>query len=277
MKRILAHFAFATLVFLSSLLNGSAQSASPRPAIAAPTLQLPDASFPSDGRERARNSAAEIVSDVAHDQKTVWIFPPRVARGERWKPVLALVAATSALVALDSRDTPYFRRTPNFRGFNKTFSGVNTGILEGTLPLGLFLVGRARHSSSTQKTALLAAEGLADAEIVSEMMKNVDRRLRPSEIPPGGDFTHTWFKAGGGVLITRGSFPSGHAIGAFALATVIAERYRRHRWAPWLAYGLAGTIAFSRVTLQAHFPSDVFAGAALGYSISRFVVMRRAD
>jgi len=32
---------------------------------------------------------------------------------------------------------------------------------------------------------------------------------------------------------------------------------------------------FSRLTLQSHFPSDVFMGAALGYSITHFVVLRR--
>ena len=56
-----------------------------------------------------------------------------------------------------------------------------------------------------------------------------------------------------------GGFPSGHTIAAFSIATVFAERYHRHRWVPWTAYGLAGLIGFSRVTLQAHFPSDVFA------------------
>jgi hypothetical protein len=60
-------------------------------------------------------------------------------------------------------------------------------------------------------------------------MKNADRRLRPREVT-NGDFGHTWFEAGGGILINRGSFPSGHAIGAFTMATVIAERYRQHRW-----------------------------------------------
>src|SRR6184192_4438522 len=53
-------------------------------------------------------------------------------------------------------------------------------------------------------------------------------------------------------------FPSGHSIGAFSLATVFARRYREHRWVPWVAYGLAGLVSFSRITAQAHFPSDVF-------------------
>src|SRR5262245_52451321 len=89
--------------------------------------------------------------------------------------------------------------------------------------------------------------------------------------PPNGDFSSTLFKGGPGVLVNRGSFLSGHTTGAFALATVLAERYAQHRWVPFTAYGLAGLVAFSRVSNQNHFPSDVFAGAVIGYSISHFI------
>jgi membrane-associated phospholipid phosphatase len=41
-----------------------------------------------------------------------------------------------------------------------------------------------------------------------------------------------------------------------------------------VAYGSAALVGFSRMTLSAHFASDVFMGAALGYSISRFTVLR---
>ena len=61
---------------------------------------------------------------------------------------------------------------------------------------------------------------------------------------------------------------------AASIATVFANRYRQHRWVPWVAYGLAGGVGFSRVPTQAHFPSDVFAGAVLGYTISHYVVLR---
>ncbi|HET7842074.1 MAG TPA: phosphatase PAP2 family protein, partial [Terriglobia bacterium] len=91
--------------------------------------------------------------------------------------------------------------------------------------------------------------------------------------PPSGDFGHTWFRSNN-ALGYHSSFPSGHTIAAFSIATVFAERYHQHRWVPWVAYGAAGFIGFSRIPLQAHFPADVFVGAVLGYSISHFAVHR---
>ena len=91
----------------------------------------------------------------------------------------------------------------------------------------------------------------------------------------GGDFGDTWFQSkGNNWLRGHGSFPSGHTIAAFSVATVISRRYPKQRWLPYVAYGLAGVVGFARVSLSSHFPSDVFAGAALGYTISRYAVLR---
>ena len=57
------------------------------------------------------------------------------------------------------------------------------------------------------------------------------------------------------------SFPSGHATTAFAAATALALLCPRLRLP---AFALAALIAFSRVYLGVHFPSDVITGAALG-------------
>jgi membrane-associated phospholipid phosphatase len=216
-----------------------------------------------------------VVPNILHDQKPVWLFPVRVAQGKHAKPTLAFIFATAGLVALDPHDTPYFRRTASFHNFNRVFSGRNTMLATAIVPLSAYAVGLARRDSYAQQTALLAGEAVADAEILTLVMKNVDRRLRPAEIPPDGDFAHTWFKGRGRFLSGRGSFPSGHTIAAFSVATIFARRYRRHRWVPWVAYGLAGLVGFSRLPLQSHFPSDVFAGAVLGYTISRYVVLRQ--
>ena len=199
----------------------------------------------------------------------------RVAEGRHWKPALALTLATAGLVALDPRDTPYFRRTARFIDFNKALSGRNTGLGMMIFPASLYLVALGRHDKYAQDSALLAGEATADSELLALIMKNIDRRLRPGGIPPNGDFSHTWFKSRGPVLNGRNaSFPSGHSIAAFSLAAVFADRYRTHRWVPWVAYGLAGLVGFSRITLQSHFPADVFAGAVLGYAIGHYAVLR---
>jgi membrane-associated phospholipid phosphatase len=55
---------------------------------------------------------------------------------------------------------------------------------------------------------------------------------------------------------------------------VVASRYQHHKWVPLLTYGFAAAITLSRVSTRAHFPSDVFMGAALGYTIARYQVLR---
>lgn len=219
-------------------------------------------------------SERTIFLNVLHDQKDLWLFPvTQLAHGHHWVPVVVVTGVTAGLVALDPHDDPYFRRTASFSGFDRDFSGniTTAGIL--ITPASFYLVGLFDKDVYTRKTGLLAAEALADVTILDEVMKGVTRRLRPSDIPPYGNFSNTFFKAKGDPFSS--SFPSGHAISAFAVATVIAGRYgKQHRWVPYVAYGVAGVIGFSRITLQAHFPSDVFLGAALGYAVARFDVLR---
>jgi undecaprenyl-diphosphatase len=57
------------------------------------------------------------------------------------------------------------------------------------------------------------------------------------------------------------SFPSGHTMAAFSLATVWAGRRPDDRE---LAYGLAALVGLARIELKQHWPSDVFFGAAIG-------------
>ena len=60
------------------------------------------------------------------------------------------------------------------------------------------------------------------------------------------------------------SFPSGHTMAGAIGATILTAADRRFGWA---AIPLAMLIAFSRLYLYVHFPSDVLGGAVLGVGI----------
>jgi membrane-associated phospholipid phosphatase len=231
--------------------------------------------LPPDTPSTARPvSWKSFAPNILHDQKSIWTFPSQLAHGEHWKPALGVTAAVGALVALDAYDTPYFGRTSAFSGFNRGLSGRNTALAFSLFPVSFYALGQVRKDSYATQTSLLSAEAAADAEILAWVFNTGTGRLRPENIPPGGNYANSWFKSYGSPLSGHGSFPSGHTIAAFSIATVFARRYGSHRWVPWVAYGAAGLVGFSRITLQAHFPSDVFAGAAFGYVISRYAVLR---
>jgi membrane-associated phospholipid phosphatase len=192
-----------------------------------------------------------------------------------WIPALAIVAVTAGLVAVDPWTDKPFGTTTAFHGFNSVFSSTATSAGIAIMPVSLYAVGLWKKDSYAAHTALLAGEAVADSEIVATAFKTATRRERPQYFPTSGNFADSWFEGPGGVGLGHGGFPSGHAIAAFSVATVMSRRYgKTHRWVPVVAYGLAATVGFSRVTTLAHFPSDVFLGAALGYSVSRFAVLR---
>lgn len=58
------------------------------------------------------------------------------------------------------------------------------------------------------------------------------------------------------------SFPSGHTLASFEAATAL---YKDHTVYGFFAFLLALLIAFSRIYLQVHYPSDVLGGAILGF------------
>jgi membrane-associated PAP2 superfamily phosphatase len=215
--------------------------------------------------------------DVLHSQKQIWLFPVSVAQGRHLKPTLSTIGLTAGLVALDPASGRYFQKTDSFKGFDRAFSGPNTSLAMQILPAAFFAVGVARRDPYAQKTFMLAGEAVLSSEILTTVMKDTSRRLNPGVVSHGnGDFSDTWFQKKQGSWIRGiGSFPSGHTIAAFSIATVFAKRYPKPRWFPWVAYGLAATVGFSRISLQSHFPSDVFLGAALGYTIAQNVVQHQ--
>jgi membrane-associated phospholipid phosphatase len=256
------------IVLIGGVLQCIAQTASP-PIPPATTQQSSTSTQPE--RQISWNL---LVPNVVHDQKPIWLFPKAVAEGKHVMPTIAVVSITGGLIALDPIDTPYFRRTQSFAAFNRDFSGLNTTVAMTAFPVGFYIYGLARKDSYAEHTVLLVGEAVVDAELLTTVMKDIDLRVLPAQVPSNSDYSDSWFRGHGELVRGIGSFPSGHTIAAFSIATIFADRYPKPRWHRWVAYGLAGLVGFSRVPLQAHYPSDVFAGAVLGYTIAHYVVLK---
>jgi membrane-associated phospholipid phosphatase len=246
-----------------------------------PPPQSPDSAkeTPSQPAESSNSAYDRPVSwkglfhNWVDDQKQIWSFPARVTRDRNWIPTAAVLGVTAGLFRVDSTESGYFRRTTEFHGFNHIFNGNATAIGMGATAASLYGIGLIRKDSKMQRTALLAGEAMADAALVQTVLKDTTMRLRPVRYPNTG-----WFAVSSSptaYIRGNGSFPSGHSIEAFSVATIIARRYGNHKWVPYAAYGLASLVGFSRLTLNVHYLSDVFMGAAMGYSISRFTVLRQ--
>jgi len=117
----------------------------------------------------------------------------------------------------------------------------------------LLAAGGGRHARALAAGALSAAL----ANIAQVVLKRRFRRQRPCELAP-----HPLF--GQIRPPDRFSFPSGHALNAFAIGIVLSLHYPP--LAPLLGL-LAGSIAVSRVVLGMHYVSDVLAGSVLGLAI----------
>ena len=153
------------------------------------------------------------------------------------------------------------------QGFSSLGNAAPAAVLIGTG----YLVGRWSHNDRLSEASSLSAEALLSAGLYSSALKALTGRPRPSGGSQGRLFDYHPDQGSGK------SFPSGHATGAFAVATVFAHVYSDHRWVSWVAYATAGLVGASRVALNRHFPSDVIVGGLLGNSIGRMVVTHGQD
>ena len=133
------------------------------------------------------------------------------------------------------------------------------GIMGGVWQL-LALVGltRARWRAAAWRTLLTVWLALL---VVDGIAKPLVNRARPA-VPPSPTRTLP------GASLTS-AFPSGHATSAFAGAVAVSRMWPATRVVWW---GLAVLIAYSRIYLGHHYPSDVVGGALLGIAIAMWVL-----
>lgn len=133
----------------------------------------------------------------------------------------------------------------------------NTGAIWIFISILLILNKKNRNAGFMVLIALLFSAILGDY-----MLKNLVHRLRPCTNIPQGN-----------LLITKPtsySFPSGHAAASFSAAGVLAKYLKKYRVE---FYTLASLIAFSRLYVYVHYPTDVIAGIILGLICSKTAIL----
>ncbi len=150
--------------------------------------------------------------------------------------------------------------------FNWVHDDLSTGALDDIVPvindfgdskyiIGAVLLSTVLGDDDTRDTGVLVGAGFAASALTSLALKRAIGRPRP--LNPEDTY----------------SMPSGHATVAFSAATALAHRYPRWRVA---FYTVAGGVAFARVYLGRHYPSDVLVGAAIGVGMTRLVLRHEA-
>jgi len=146
-----------------------------------------------------------------------------------------VVVITCALLGLAAP-----ARSSTYHGFAEDVTHLGDAPTLLALGLALGLSG----SEYDGQTSVIYTEALVTSGAVTYALKRLTRKERPDPERYSGY-----------------AFPSAHAAGSFAAATVLARRYPKHRS---VYYAVAGLVAASRVELSAHDWVDVVAGAALG-------------
>ena len=109
-------------------------------------------------------------------------------------------------------------------------------------------------------TILFLLIALSLSGLLNTAIKWLAGRNRPISLFEDGSFGFDFFQIA--FIYESTSFPSGHAVTAFALATALSFLIKPY-WC-MIAFMAATLIAFSRVVLTAHYLSDVIAGAVVG-------------
>jgi hypothetical protein len=211
---------------------------------------------------------ARMPKFVIRDQINIWTSPFHTAKSDI-KYWVIFGAGTGALIATDQYTVKQLPNTSSQRRIGTYTSNIGAAYSLVPISAGFYFLGSAFKTEHLRETGLLGFETLVDTTIVETVIKIATHRARPLE---GDGKGHFWDSSGS---FLNASFPSGHAINTFALASIFAHQYRNHIIVPITAYSLAGLVVGARVAAQKHFPGDVVAGAAMGWFIGDYVFGKR--
>ena len=144
----------------------------------------------------------------------------------------------------------YPNKNPVIKQVERFGAQYSPAVVGGFFVAGLMGSDSAMDTAEDAFTASLIASG-----IITPSIKLLSGRARPRY-----NMGVNYFKS---FSNRNSSFPSGHTTEAFVLASVISGHYQSP-WVSYLSYGIAGTVGLARTYHDAHFASDVLAGALIG-------------
>ncbi len=201
------------------------------------------------------HATIETAIQPAHYKKTDWL----IAGG--------ILASTALVYTNDQVIFDFFdRQMSPHQGeqLSKYTDAFGSGLLSVPLLGGMYLVGRSKENCQLQEAALAGFQAFLLSAGAAYIVKTLGGRARPMS----ADDPYLWT----GPFSGNDAFPSGHTARAFAVATVVSAYFPDNFWVGFGAYGLATLTASGRLLSGEHWPSDVLAGAALGYFVGRGVI-----
>jgi membrane-associated phospholipid phosphatase len=264
MQRVASAFVFIMLAAATQVRAEDPPAAEPTASSILSTDARDRIFYPSD-TERIKPLTIKLTGNILLDQKDIWTSPFRMnRRTAKWW--LLGGAATAALIVTDKHTINAFRNAPTQVEWGNNVSKVGAAYTVIPVAAGFYIAGAVVDDAKARETGVLATEALLDSLIVQSVLKPIAGRDRPNVA-----HTHQkWFDGGA-------SFPSGHSMEAWALASVISHEYSHRKWVPFVAYGLATVTGMARYTAQQHYASDIVAGGAIGWFIGRYVYQNHQD
>jgi membrane-associated phospholipid phosphatase len=223
-----------------------------------PTLDARDRIFYPGDTERPKPLLRKLFLNIVLDQKEIFTSPFHANRHNALEWLVPL-GVTGALIASDTHIANAFENSSGQVLWGGRISDIGASYTLIPIVAGSYVYGAWRDNPKAREIGVLGTESLLDTLIVAGVLKEVFRRNRPDEKDPG----HFW---GGGT-----SFPSGHAIQVWSIASLLDHEYKRKKIIGITAYSLAGIVSVARIAAQKHFASDVVAGSAMGWFIGRYV------
>ena len=161
-------------------------------------------------------------------------------------------------LAVHQKDGNINNRLSNSDGAKSFFkAGKYVGSLPALVAISAttYIVGKSRGSGRAKHLGMDLIEATLLSEGTTQLIKMAVRRDRPLHDD--------------GTRSNGFAFPSGHAAGTFAAATVL-QQHLGWKWAV-PTYGVGTYVALSRLVDDRHWASDVVAGATLGIIVGRSV------